>query len=124
MMPERTLAAPAKINLYLRVGNRLAGGRHELETAFAYTGACDRLHFSASDSIRVSCSLPHLNGENNLVHRLLHAFSQVHGVRKGLAVHIDKQLPEQAGLGGGSSDAATALLAANRLWNIHASPGN
>ena len=115
-----TLPAPAKINLYLRVGNILADGRHELETAFAYTEACDQLHFGSCDSLRVSCSRPHLDGENNLVHKLLKAFREQHGIVSGLAVHIEKHLPEQSGLGGGSSDAATALLAANHAWGVHA----
>ena len=114
------LPAPAKINLYLRVGAILADGRHELETAFAYAEACDLLRFDECDNLRVSCSRPHLDGENNLVQRLLAAFSEAHGAQQGLAIHIDKQLPEQAGLGGGSSDAATALLAANHLWGVHA----
>lgn len=115
-----TLPAPAKINLFLRVGAILADGRHELETAFAFAEAHDILRFSDSDALLVSCSRPHLDGENNLVQRLLTAFRELHAVKQGLAVHVDKQLPEQAGLGGGSSDAATALLAANHLWGVHA----
>lgn len=115
------LPAPAKINLFLKVGNTLADGRHELDTAFAYTEACDQLQISECASLQVSCSRPHLDGEGNLVHRLLQAFRRSHDVQAGLSVHIDKQLPEQSGLGGGSSDAATALMAANHLWGVHAS---
>ena len=115
-----TLPAPAKINLFLKVGGILADGRHELDTAFAFTEACDQLSFEPCGHLNVSCSRPHLDGENNLVQRLLAAFREIHGIKQGLAVHIDKQLPEQAGLGGGSSDAATALLAANHLWGVHA----
>ena len=114
------LPAPAKINLYLRIGDILADGRHELDTAFAYSEAGDLLRFDTCDELRISCSRPHLDGEANLVHRLLAAFRDAHGVKQGLAVHIEKHLPEQSGLGGGSSDAATALLAANHLWGVHA----
>jgi len=115
-----TLAAPAKINLYLYITAVHENGMHELDTAFAYTEACDRLSFKASKQLKVSCSQAHLGGEKNLVHQVLQAFRQEHHIMDGLNVHIDKFIPEQAGLGGGSSDAATAILAANKLWNIHA----
>jgi len=114
-----TLPAPAKINLYLSITRIRDDGMHELDTAFAFSEACDQLHFAHDDQIRVSCSRPHLGGEANLVHRVLTAFKLHHGAKQGLAVHIDKQIPEQAGLGGGSSDAATALMAANKLWDIN-----
>jgi len=116
-----TLPAPAKINLYLHITGRRSDGMHELDTAFAFTQACDELHFTDCDSLQITCSLSHLSGEKNLVFQLLHAFRTRYHMRQGLAVHIDKKLPEQSGLGGGSSDAATALLAANHLWGAHAS---
>jgi len=115
-----TLPAPAKINLYLHVTAILDHGMHELNTAFAYADICDVLHFEASEQLHISCSQQHLSGEKNLVHRVLQAFQKTHCISDSLHVHIDKHIPEQAGLGGGSSDAATALMAANRLWNIHA----
>jgi len=113
--------APAKINLHLRITRIRADGMHELDTAFAYTDLCDQLSISVADAVEVSCSQPHLNGEKNLVHQILAAFRARHGITQGVRVHIDKHIPEQAGLGGGSSDAATALMAANKLWHIHAS---
>jgi len=119
------LPAPAKINLHLLITGRDARGFHLLDTSFAYVDAADVLHVGIADDIRVTCSDPRLNGEDNLVHRVLHAlrerFDPQPGshVRRGLHVHIDKHLPSQAGLGGGSSDAATALLAANRLWGLN-----
>lgn len=115
-MTALILPAPAKINLYLSITRIRQDGMHELDTAFAFSEACDYLHFNQAASIGVTCSHPHLGGESNLVHRVLTAFKERYGIEQGLAVHIDKHIPEQAGLGGGSSDAATALIAANTLW--------
>lgn len=111
--------APAKINLHLHVGGILPDGRHALDTSFAYVDVADSLSISPSPSIDVSCSRAHLNGPANLVHRALTALAEAQGIEAGLRVHIDKQLPEQGGLGGGSSDAATALWVANHLWGLN-----
>ncbi len=114
------LPAPAKINLHLKVTGTLPDGYHTLDTSFVYIDAYDELSIKPFDTLHVTCSNPTLQGENNLVYRLLKAFREQHEIRSGLSIHVEKRLPEQAGLGGGSSDAATALLAANRLWGIHA----
>ncbi len=111
--------APAKINLHLHVDGILPDGRHALDTSFAYVDIADTLHIGSAASIEVSCSRPHLNGPANLVHRALAALAESRGIKTGLRVHIDKRLPEQGGLGGGSSDAATALWVANRLWGLN-----
>ncbi|MDX8412233.1 MAG: 4-(cytidine 5'-diphospho)-2-C-methyl-D-erythritol kinase [Mariprofundaceae bacterium] len=111
-------SAPAKINLHLRVLGKRPDGYHELATSFAFVDVADMLRVEPNDKLTVHCSSKHLNGENNLVWRVLQALRASHGVNTGLAVHIDKHLPEQAGLGGGSSDAATALMAANRIWGL------
>ncbi|HXH64677.1 MAG TPA: 4-(cytidine 5'-diphospho)-2-C-methyl-D-erythritol kinase [Mariprofundaceae bacterium] len=110
--------APAKINLHLHVGGILPDGRHALDTSFAFVDIADTLAIAPAPSVEVSCSRPHLSGPANLVHRVLTALAAEHGVTQGLKVHIDKHLPEQGGLGGGSSDAATALWVANRLWGL------
>jgi len=115
------LPAPAKINLYLYVTAVHNSGMHELDTAFAYTQACDFLSFKPSPHLQIKCSQQHLGGEQNLVHHVLQGLREKYGIHQGLDVYIDKKIPEQAGLGGGSSDAATAIIAANKLWNIHAS---
>jgi len=109
--------APAKVNLHLKVTRTLPNGYHELDTSFAYVDVADALIIYPADELTVTCSVPHLSGENNLVYKVLNAFRKEHGLSLGLSVHIQKRLPDQAGLGGGSSDAATALLAANKLWN-------
>ena len=116
-----TLPAPAKINLHLHVVGRRSDGMHELDTGFAFTQAYDELHFTDSESLQISCSLQHLAAENNLVFQLLQALRSEYHIKQGLAVHVEKKLPEQSGLGGGSSDAATALMAANHIWDTRLS---
>ncbi|MDQ6982335.1 MAG: 4-(cytidine 5'-diphospho)-2-C-methyl-D-erythritol kinase [Mariprofundus sp.] len=117
---DHCFPAPAKINLYLRVNGIRPDGMHKLDTAFAYINLCDQLKVSLSEDIVVDCSKQHLAGENNLVHKILSSFKASHGINRGLSIYIEKHIPVQAGLGGGSSDAATALMVANRLWNIQA----
>jgi len=115
------LPAPAKVNLHLWVTGVLADGRHTLDTSFAYVALFDMVHVQPAPTLRVRCSIPALNGEDNLVYRVLDALRQQYGVSDGLDVYIDKKIPAEAGLGGGSSDAATAMMAACRLWQIDAS---
>lgn len=110
------LPAPAKINLHLLVTGSYGDGMHELDTSFAYIDICDELIIEGSAKLRVTCSNTALSGEQNLVYKLLSAFRAQHNISAGLSLHVIKHIPEQAGLGGGSSDAATALLAANRIW--------
>lgn len=114
-------SAPAKINLHLKVTATLPNGYHELDTSFAYVDIADELIIAPADELIVTCSKPHLNGEKNLVYRVLDAFRKQYGLLSGLSIHIDKHLPDRAGLGGGSSDAATALLVANSHWNVKCS---
>jgi len=111
-------SAPAKINLYLQVLGKRADGYHDLSTSFAFVDVADVLRIEPCNDLVVHCSSTHLEGEKNLVWRVLQELRSNHGVSMGLSVYIDKKLPEQAGLGGGSSDAATALMAANRLWDL------
>ncbi|MDX8392493.1 MAG: 4-(cytidine 5'-diphospho)-2-C-methyl-D-erythritol kinase [Mariprofundaceae bacterium] len=112
------LRAPAKINLHLRITGITAEKYHLLDTSFAYTDACDMLHIETCQNLEVNCSDAALNGSNNLVFRVLDALRHQYRVKRGLRVHIDKYIPAQAGLGGGSSDAATALMAANHFWHL------
>jgi len=111
--------APAKINLHLQVTRTLENGFHELDTSFAYVDVEDQLQIAPAETLTVTCSNPAFNGANNLVHQLLEALQQQYGITAGLSVHIDKRLPDQAGLGGGSSDAATALWVANIHWGLN-----
>jgi len=116
-----TILAPAKINLHLNITGILPDGRHELDTSFAFVDVYDSLSITSSKQLAVNCSIPSLSGEQNLVFQVLQALKEKYHVQQGLDVYIDKKLPAEAGLGGGSSDAASALLAANKIWNLQLS---
>ncbi|QAA92507.1 4-(cytidine 5'-diphospho)-2-C-methyl-D-erythritol kinase [Pollutimonas thiosulfatoxidans] len=111
--------APAKINLFLHVTGRRADGYHLLETVFRFIDLSDTLHFDArSDGriVREGCAVEGLSPEDDLVVRAAHALQAATGTRQGCQVRYQKNIPSGAGLGGGSSDAASTLIALNRLW--------
>ena len=117
-----SLSAPAKINLYLRVVGKRPDGFHEIETLFERIDLADTLTFrpGADGSLILTCSVPSLScGEDNLIVRAARQLQQETGTRLGAAVHLEKRIPVAAGLGGGSSDCATALVGLNRLWNLN-----
>lgn len=131
--------APAKLNLFLHITGRRADGRHELQTLFRLLDYGDELRFALRRDarVRVHCSMPRgaaagragamsgdassdlavLAGEDNLAHRAARLLQRRCRVRAGVDVRLRKRTPLGAGLGGGSSDAATTLCALNRLWN-------
>ena len=118
------LLAPAKINLFLHVTGRRSNGYHELESVFQLIDWCDRLCFHAipqSTVIRHS-SNPEIAPENDLVVRAAQLLKMHTNYRHGVEIHLEKNIPIGAGLGGGSSDAATVLIGLNRLWNLHLPP--
>lgn len=112
--------APAKINLFLHVTGRRDDGYHLLETVFRFVDLCDTLSFDVrSDGliVRDGPALPGLAAEDDLVVRAARALQQATGTRLGAHIAYTKKIPSGGGLGGGSSDAATTLIALNRLWN-------
>jgi len=112
--------APAKINLFLHVTGRRPDGYHLLETVFRFIGLYDTLSFDlrADGGIgREGDTLPGLLEADDLVVRAARALQQATGTRQGAQIRYTKRIPSGAGLGGGSSDAATTLIALNRLWN-------
>ena len=110
--------APAKINLFLHVIGRRADGYHLLQTIFRFLDVSDYLRFTPRDdsSIVQSTPLPGVAPEQDLIVRAARALQAASGVRYGVSISLDKRLPLGGGLGGGSSDAATTLLALNHLW--------
>lgn len=126
------LDSPAKINLFLEVLSRRPDGYHELVTEMACISLADRLAFrltaggaaihghimgdSGPAAGTGEAGLP--DWENNLVFRALDLLRREAGIAAGMDVRLEKKIPLQAGLGGGSSNAATALIAGNRLWNL------
>jgi 4-diphosphocytidyl-2-C-methyl-D-erythritol kinase len=113
------LPAPAKLNLFLHVVGRRADGYHLLQSPFVLIDWADALHLERRDDGRLqrhdlSAALP----PDDLCLRAARALQQASGTRLGVDLSIDKRVPWGAGLGGGSSDAATTLLGLNRLWGL------
>ena len=114
------LPAPAKLNLYLRILGRRADGFHELETLFERIDLADELTFrDADDAITLTCSDPALScAADNLVVKAAALLQRSAKTQQGASIHLTKRTPVGAGLGGGSSDAATTLIGLNRLWQL------
>ncbi|HJV28695.1 MAG TPA: 4-(cytidine 5'-diphospho)-2-C-methyl-D-erythritol kinase [Aromatoleum sp.] len=110
--------APAKLNLFLHVVGRRADGYHLLQSAFRMLDWSDTLSFALREDglVRRVTEVPGVPEEQDLVVRAARLLQQATGTRLGADITIDKVLPMGGGLGGGSSDAATALIALNRLW--------
>ena len=113
------IPAPAKLNLFLHITGRRDDGYHLLQSAFMLIDWCDTLHFDirADGTISredLSWTLP----ADDLVVRAAKALQAATGCRLGVHIGILKSVPAQAGMGGGSSDAASTLLALNRLWGL------
>lgn len=115
-----TLSAPAKINLCLLITGRRPDGYHDLQTAFQMLDICDTLSFELSDQLSVESNID-LPVQTNLVYLAAKLLQEFSATKQGATIHLDKFLPMGAGLGGGSSDAATTLLGLNRLWNLNIS---
>jgi len=116
-----TFPAPAKLNLFLHVVGRRPDGYHLLQTVFRFVDYGDSLSFNIRDDgvIRRVNPLPGLDLEQDLTVRAARLLQQETGCRLGADIVLEKRLPMGGGLGGGSSDAATVLLALNRLWNLN-----
>ena len=112
--------APAKLNLFLHITGRRADGYHLLQSVFMLIDWCDTLHFDVKldgtiQRIDLNTPLP----ADDLIVRAARALQSASGTTLGAEIRIDKQIPAQAGMGGGSSDAASTLLALNKLWGLN-----
>lgn len=116
--------APAKLNLFLHITGRREDGYHLLQTVFQFLEFGDTLHLSPREDglIRHLNPLPGVAAEEDLVVRAARLLKEVSGCSQGVDIEIEKRLPMGGGLGGGSSDAATTLLALNRLWSLNLDP--
>ena len=120
MRSLHNVLAPAKLNLFLHITGRRADGYHLLQSVFMLIDWCDTLHFDVRDDGVIeredlTISLP----ADDLVLRAARALQHASGTHLGAHIAIEKFIPAQAGMGGGSSDAASTLLALNRLWNLN-----
>ncbi len=111
--------APAKLNLFLHITGKRDDGYHLLQSVFMLIDWCDTLHFDIRSSGQISredlgTALP----ADDLIVRAARALQTASGTRLGVHAGVEKRIPAQAGMGGGSSDAASTLLALNRLWRL------
>jgi 4-diphosphocytidyl-2-C-methyl-D-erythritol kinase len=115
---HRDWPAPAKINLFLHVVGRRADGYHLLQTVFRFLDFADTIRCEPRSDGRIVLAnpLPGVPPAADLTVRAAEALRAVTGATAGVALHVEKRLPMGGGLGGGSSDAATTLMALNRLW--------
>ena len=113
----------AKTNLTLRIVGKRPDGYHEIDTLFQTIDLTDSIEVSpARSAIDFACSEPSVpSGEGNLVHRAASRWKERFGVAEGARIRLEKRIPVGGGLGGGSSDAAVALVLLSRLWRL--SPG-
>ena len=113
------LKSPCKVNLLLNILGQRADGFHELETVMQPVNFCDELFFERSGhGVRLSCSDTTLPADTrNLVFRAAANFLAAAKISDGVKIHLEKKIPLAAGLGGGSGNAATTLLALNELFN-------
>jgi len=118
------VCAPAKVNLFLHIVGRRDDGYHLLESVFALVDWCDTLHFEVrADGVLSREDEGDALPPDDLILRAARALQRASSVAQGAHIVVEKRIPTQAGMGGGSSDAASTLLALNRLWGLHYSLG-
>lgn len=115
-----SLPAPAKLNLFLHITGRRSDGYHLLQTVFQFIDRADTLHFQsrADGHITLSPELTGVPAESNLIVKAARLLAAATGCHLGADIILEKILPMGGGIGGGSSDAATALLGLNHLWQL------
>lgn len=115
-----TLPSPAKLNLFLHITGQRSDGYHNLQTIFQFLNYYDTLHFQLNDKNMLSLTpaLEGVSNEDNLIIKAARILQQYSSCNLGADIQIEKVLPMGGGLGGGSSNAATTLLALNKLWNL------
>lgn len=123
--------APAKLNLFLHITGRRADGYHLLQSVFMLIDWCDTLHFELRTDGQISRAdlgdAAHTHGApalpaDDLAVRAARALQAATGTSLGVHIGLEKRIPAQAGMGGGSSDAASCLLALQRLWGVRLAP--
>jgi len=116
-------ASPAKINLFLHITGRRSDGYHELQTAFQFLDYSDTLSFDVTEQndIKLITPIEGVAHDDNLIVRAAKMLQQHADIKKGVRISLDKKLPMGGGLGGGSSNAATTLVALNSMWECQLS---
>lgn len=120
MQTRLQLQSPAKLNLMLHITGRRADGYHELQTVFQFIELYDQLQFEITEDGTISRPQGAMDiaEDDDLVVRAARLLQDRYRVSSGVRIQLDKHIPVGGGLGGGSSDAATTLMALNRLWQL------
>jgi 4-diphosphocytidyl-2-C-methyl-D-erythritol kinase len=113
-----TVKAPAKINLFLEVLGKRDDGYHEISSIMQTVSLCDKLSFDLSADIKLQCTACELETDDNLALKAAKALKLAGSYKGGTRIGLEKQIPLDAGLGGGSSDAAATLHGLNKLWSL------
>jgi 4-diphosphocytidyl-2-C-methyl-D-erythritol kinase len=121
MSTRRVWLAPAKLNLFLHIVGRRSDGYHELQTCFQFVDVCDEIAIEvrADGQIRRGMEIAGLPEEQDLCIRAARALKQAAACPLGADITLTKRIPIGGGMGGGSSDAATCLVALNHLWGVN-----
>jgi len=121
MQDFQTFLAPAKINLFLHITGRRADGYHTLQSVFELLDFYDTIHIKPNYTGQISRVnvIQNVSESQDLTIRAAIALQKATVCQQGADIHVVKHIPIGGGLGGGSSDAATVLLALNHLWNLH-----
>lgn len=113
-----TVSAPAKVNLTLEILGKRPDGYHDIASVIQAVDLADTVTLTLADRLTFSCDVAELDNESNLALRAAQLLNQEADVKSGAKIDLRKRIPEAAGLGGGSSDAAAVLRGLNALWNL------
>ena len=118
-----SLRSPAKLNLFLHIVGRRADGYHQLQSVFQLIDWCDTIHLKriSENAVRRINPIPGVPPEQDLVVRAANLLKDFSKIETGVEISLHKEIPMGAGMGGGSSDAATTLIGLNALWNLQLS---
>ncbi len=110
---------PAKINLYLKVLDKREDGYHNIDTSFQLIDLADEMSFEISEkNIYLSSNEDFLSDENNTIYKSAKKIKKMFNIKNGVKINIEKNIPVGAGLGGGSSNAASTIVALKNLWDL------
>lgn len=121
MLDNFVLPAPGKLNLFLHITGRRPDGFHELQTLFQIVEFADEIRFESTADSRVTVTgdFTDTSAEDNLIYKAAMSLRKEADIDRGAIIQVNKKLPIGGGMGGGSSDAATALIGLNLLWNVN-----
>jgi 4-diphosphocytidyl-2-C-methyl-D-erythritol kinase len=123
MADMKVWLSPAKLNLFLHILGQREDGYHNLQTVFQFINFCDELRFEirSDQQIVLHDPIQHVSHDDNLIIKAAKSLQQITNTQHGIDIYLQKKIPLGSGLGGGSSNAATTLVALNAIWNLQLS---